>query len=140
MANKPPWPSEPDDLIYADPATWARCRILRHPDHGALLGYIALPREHCCAGHPPPMLSEENPLVALEVHGGITFSDGTFPSWAPQSEEEVEGLWIIGFSCDHHLDMAPGRSQVGEYRTVEYVKKELADLARQLKDIDPVII
>lgn len=140
MANENPWDIEPDDLIFADPGTWARCRIIRGPEHRALTGYVAIPLEHPMAGHKANFIGEGHPFAELQVHGGITWSEPHFPAYAPDADVSLEGLWVLGFDCLHSGDKVPGLGMDGEYRTVEFVKNELAQLAKQLAEIDRVAL
>lgn len=55
---------------------------------GHLCGYVAIPYEH-------PWVLEEELGDKSNVHGGITFSEGT-------NEE-----WIVGFDCAHSGDIIP---------------------------------
>jgi hypothetical protein len=63
--------------------------------------------------------------------------------------EESDDVWWLGFDCGHAYDLAPGMiAQMRElgvaswradstdvYRTIEYVKDQIADLAQQLKEM-----
>jgi len=58
-----------------------------------------------------------------------------------------EKIWWFGFDCNHTRDNNPFlEKQIiqfspyfprGEYRTFEYVQKEVENLARQLNGIEP---
>lgn len=85
-------------------------------------------------------LQEDDGKVALDilfnVHGGITYTGDTYPV--------DDGLWYLGFDCSHCDDLSPQdvfhsfsgdiwRLEGGrQYRSLEYVKNELALLAEQL--------
>ncbi len=77
----------------------------------------------------------------INVHGSITFSN----MW-PDLED---GLWYMGFDCGHCDDYQPGLiastekaldhfsplREYGTYRTIEYVKDQCRELARQLHEL-----
>jgi hypothetical protein len=98
------------------------------------------------------------PELALNVHGGITFSD----SCRDTSEEsagvchipgagEPDSVWWFGFDCAHCHDVSPGMDALmsgingslgissridRHYRDLEYVEAECASLAQQLAMLD----
>ena len=79
--------------------------------------------------------------IDVEVHGGLTYAE----------EDKVTGEWVLGFDCNHADDFAPKlalalmkyvdkstedlefRMKATKYRTFEWVKNEVCNLARQLK-------
>jgi hypothetical protein len=81
--------------------------------------------------------------TALSAHGGITYTDrcqagGKICHVAQPGESE--DVWWIGFDCAHSGDVTPAYDGVlfrfpgdrAVYRTVEYVKREVAKLAEEL--------
>lgn len=86
-------------------------------------------------------LQEDDGCVALDVlfnvHGGITYSGDTWPA--------RDGLWYFGFDCCHCDDLSPQDVFFSftenlwrlegdrQYRSLEYVKNELALFAAQLE-------
>lgn len=144
-----PWTDEPDKIQWQDPATGLPCLIVRGPA-GALCGYVGVPEGHPCFGkeygdcEPVTPLDEDTSYI--DVHGGLTFSD-----FCADSEDEsrhichVPGpgepdrVWWLGFDCAHFYDLSPkykDDDMLGgperSYRGIEYVKREVEKLARQL--------
>lgn len=100
----------------------------------AWCGYVRVPVEH-------PMIPNDN----LDCHGGITWSQ----SMAPWMSEEDKGWFWYGFDCSHYLDLTPEqvfKSTIERddfysdytYRTLEYVKQNVTELAHQLKAFEEV--
>ena len=95
----------------------------------------------------PPGLNDPD----VSVHGGQTFS-GFCDDKAPEGfgichrafDGRPDRIWWFGFDCGHFMDLIPSMPQMGSglptgtYRTLEYVKTECTDLARQLKATQPV--
>jgi len=78
-------------------------------------------------------------VLAIDVHGGLTFSDACCPKGGP------EGLWWLGFDCGHAGDLVPGmldkypewyRGGDDVYRHAEYVKGEVESMAEQLQKFE----
>jgi hypothetical protein len=127
-----PWQTEPDEV------TWSfgdvPCRIVRHPGHGSLNGYVAVPPSH-------PWYGTDMHDVDVDVHGGITFAGrfgihvtpdvpvedvideddlddvvsttrtfyGAFRAGKTfASKTDNADLWWIGFDCAHFMDYMPG--------------------------------
>ncbi len=181
-----PWKEEPDKMQYADEDTGYPCLIVRNRRSGNLCGYVGVPPEHIWHGKnysdtvpiPEGFMDRKMddrtamiPLIcnsanvakgkvsidlALDVHGGITFSDeyresdsgdpSTGIYYLPEEDEEVD-IWWFGFDCAHAGDLSPGMMyhmpaflglEEGVYRTVEYVQKEIQGLAKQLAAIQAV--
>lgn len=133
-----PWEHEPDNEEWIDATTGYKCTIWRHPTHGQLNGYVAIPKGHKCHG-----ASEETINNQVEVHGGLTYM-GT---------DKETGEFVVGFDTNHHNDFAPKLVQTimqysswedaelelqsrGTYRTFEWVKAEVLRLAQQLAMLD----
>ena len=125
-----PWQSEPDELEFIDKATGYACRILRAWATGSLCGYVGVRADH-------PDYHKPYDDVNVEVHGGLSFA-------AHMLNEPA--LWWLGFDCAHFGDIQPRiraicRDYLGwndsewgheRYRTIDYVREELARLAQQL--------
>jgi len=94
---------------------------------------------------------EPRPDVALNVHGGLTYSAacGGHICHVPK-EGEPDNVWWFGFDCNHYGDYGPGSvvadrkmnfahagpgGHMSAYRTVEYVKRECMRLAEQLREV-----
>lgn len=142
-----PWHSEPDLLVWTDPETSYHCHI-RRGSVGALCGYVGVAKNHPAFGmHYYDRPDDLNPTVEwwrrhvtnwvqykisdINVHGGLTFSDGS------------GDLWLFGFDCAHVFDLIPCGTQYTRdfkntevYRDIEYVKHECAFLAKQLREIE----
>lgn len=107
---------------------------------------------------------EEAIIPDVEVHGGLTFSnfcveDGREHGICHVVEPgENDRVWWLGFDCAHMNDYVPGVEatfkELGHkwpdslekhplfgkwYRTLEYVEKECAALAKQLADATDVV-
>lgn len=108
------------------------CLILRMPKMGHLCGYVKLPRQH-------PFYDNWNDWIDIDVHGGITYAQFTSEDdFIYKFMPETTDYWL-GFDCGHSTDISPGidstvlREKYGiTYKNVEFVKKQLANLASQL--------
>lgn len=150
-----PWRSEPDKIQWIDEETGYDCLIVRGP-LGALCGYVGVPPEHQCHGVDYDRVraaeEDEDGWSYIDVHGGLTYAGS-----CNDEAEECKGIchvplpgrphdvWWLGFDCAHSMDVVPGMAarerDMGlstwadprsTYRSVFYVKREVADLARQL--------
>lgn len=146
-----PWNDEPDKAQWVDEATGYDCLIIRHPAHGNLNGYVAVP-----VGHPAYGIGYDglHDMAEIDVHGGLTYAsfgdteEGNDPLLvrhpAPGRPTDV---WWLGFDCHHAFDLGPTfAARMAEipdmpprpffredvYRTFDYVKAEVESLARQL--------
>lgn len=150
-----PWQDEPDKQQLLDEATDYDVLIVRVPHSGHLCGYIGLPEGHPAYGLDYDQASalgkpDEDGYRSLRVHGGPTFSgfcqkdaeeDGI--CHVPLEGRPAKVFWL-GFDAIHSGDFGPATSaHYGwekhpweEYRTLEYMLAECADLARQLKEIE----
>lgn len=127
---------EPDKAQWIDDNTDLDCLAVRHQSSGHWCGYVGLP-----PGHPLHGKSYEEPNV--DVHGGLTFADKCNESATPCTgichiplNGRPDDVWWFGFDCAHFGDRSPGFDIVGhtgKYRTLNYVKKQCAKLAVQLK-------
>ncbi len=139
-----PWDSEPDKMQWPDAATGLPCLAVRHERMGHWCGYVGVPE-----GHPKFGASYND--VDVEVHGGLTFAAACRPGAEDKAVCHVPGpgesdkVWWLGFDCAHSWDLSPEdatrsereggiwkRGAEEEYRTLNYVKNQCANLARQL--------
>jgi|SRR3990172_582701 len=151
-----PWNDEPDKVQWQDKETGLPCLAVRGPG-GNWCGYVGVAEGHPYHGVEYSGCSlqakcgesycEHGPGNHLEVHGGITYSDfcaeekenGICHLPAPGEPEKV---WWFGFDCAHAGDLSPSYQpdyKFGSvYRALGYVKRQVAFLAKQLKNIgDP---
>ena len=121
------WMDEPDEVRFS--VAGFECFIVRHHRLGHLCGYIGVPQEH-------PFYGVNYDDIDIEAHGGLTYSDeGSGLGKKVEQFEVNEQLWFLGFDCAHFNDHIPTLEDSfgSEYRTIEYVKKELARIATQLE-------
>lgn len=129
-----PWEHEPDREEWVHELTGYRCWIWRHPTHGNLNGYVAIPKGHKVWG-------KGEDVMDIDVHGGLTYS----------SMDKETDEWVLGFDTNHADDFAPKlaitmmkyvdtgmedlefRMKATKYRDWAYVKEQVCSLARQLK-------
>jgi hypothetical protein len=138
-----PWIEEPDKAVWVDAATALSCMIVRNSS-GALCGYVGIPNTHEHYG------VTHDELYNLSCHGGLTFSskcqegvrecDRAVCHTPVEANEEEEDVWWLGFDCGHYGDLLPahrgwGSYRVGAYRSFDYVKQEVEDLAKQLTSL-----
>lgn len=121
-ADDKPWLTEPNDVLFMTDAGYP-AQISRNPITLTLCGYIYLP-----VGHPLHGIHYAKVLDAIGVHGGWTYSDS------------ADEAWCVGFDCNHYYDHAPGmagfRDSRQDYRTIEFVTKELERTAEQFKSME----
>lgn len=79
---------------------------------GYLCGYVAIPFEH-------PWALDEDLVDKSNVHGGITFSEGT-------NEE-----WMVGFDCAHSGDLIPSLPIIDDF--LERILRNLPISEEQLQ-------
>lgn len=85
-----PWMSEPDYEKWTDAATGLEC-VIERGFHGALLGYVKIPK-----AHPDHGIDYTNaPFRHMYVHGRLTFS----------GDLENDGQYWVGFDCAHYNDI-----------------------------------
>lgn len=124
MNKEQPWLTEPDSESIGAGDLYPRY-IKRAPHSGHLCGYIAFPPDH-------PWAAMSYDDIPCSVHGGLTYFRPAAKFFEP--EAFPAGWSVFGFDCAHGGDMAPRRSiYSGEYRTIEYVREQLLNLARQAK-------
>lgn len=137
-----PWVREPDKRQWMDAETGYPCLILRVGSHGALCGYVGVSE-----GHPffEKDYDEVHCMEDIDVHGGLTYADFC----RSETEEAVSvchvagpgephRVWWLGFDCVHHCDLAPAhdanhRRTTNIYRDMDYVTRQVEQLARQFK-------
>ncbi len=110
---------------------------------GAFCGYVAVG-----AGHPLFEVSySDERAEGLRAHGGLTFS-GRCQERGAESERIChtgdDKVWWFGFDCLHGGDLVPSIEKMdsifarhlgGTYRDLAYVKAQVEELARQLKEV-----
>jgi hypothetical protein len=134
--NQPgPWRGEPDRVEFEHEGF--PC-LLRRSEMGNWCGYVAVP-----PGHPAHGVSFQT--LDLGVHGGLSYSAKCFADICHVPKPgESDDVWWLGFDCAHGHDFIPRIHLVFEhdpaplgvaYRTVDYVRGEVEDLARQLREM-----
>lgn len=135
-----PWDDEPDALVWFDRRTNYPCFLVRG-SLGSLTGYVAVTPEHPAFGwgmrdSQPCKESDE-----LRVHGGVTFIGYLDEGLYPFAQVPLNWIWF-GFDCAHSRDILPAMTPAHvawcngfKYRTVTYVKRECARLAKQLAEV-----
>lgn len=147
------WDKEPDELDWKHEGL--PCSIRRVGWSGHLCGYVGIPKDHPLYGIHYSVSSESlrkrlddmmgkpmpdrfavhlsaltgsinpRPDVVFDVHGGLTYSDGSLPG-------RDGDFWWYGFDCAHADDFTPKHPSGGVYRDFDYVKRQTNDLAEQL--------
>lgn len=155
-----PWLKEPDRIEFQ--YRGYRCLILRNKDiTGALCGYVAVPKGHPFYEETWQRDGDKK-VYDLNVHGGITYAEYHQP--IRHQNEGDDDLWWLGFDCAHYGDLMPEQNKrimVGfealkkefpekeflelkellippchaTYKTVDFVKKEIRSLVRQLAKV-----
>lgn len=132
------WDNEADKIQWQDEATKLPCMIVRSGS-GALCGYVGVSESH-------PYFGQDYDGIYIDVHGGLTFASRCVENNKEHGichvveVGESDKVWWLGFDCNHCHDVAPGYSRYGEefysgeYRTIDYVKGEIAALAKQLAE------
>jgi hypothetical protein len=132
-----PWDDEPDKEQYEDLTTGLPCLVKRN-HMGVLCGYVGVAEGH-------PWYLKHYSDVMASVHGGLTYS-AFCTSDIIESEGichvpgpgEPDKVWWLGFDCAHYMDIKPNMIKypgyadgTATYKSVSFVKKECASLARQ---------
>lgn len=149
-----PWQNEPDKVQFVDRATGYPCLVVRSGGSGALCGYVGVPEGHKFHGKH----YDTEDLRDVNVHGGLTFSDKCSPNGTEERSichvpepGESDNVWWFGFDTAHCWDISPAMDatlrSIGhkpmrviddrmKYRRIGYVKRNIAKLALQLKDLE----
>jgi hypothetical protein len=128
--------------------------VAQRNDMGSWSAYVAVMPGHVWHGrsHNYGDDDEENalpPVPAVDAHGGLSWSGpGDFYRCFRADRARFEGAWFIGFDFGHSWDIQPrmlkyddelqyssDMRKMSSYKTLEYVKKECARVAEQLKAI-----
>jgi len=145
------WLTEPDKKQWMDEETGLPCLIVRSPV-GALNGYVGVDNNHSLYKKDCHEVDELMP--DLEVHGGLTFSgksekklDKKLLIFHVVEPGENEDVWWLGFDCAHAGDFCPLIARYlnfpgfknpypiqDNYKDIEWVKKEVESLAKQIKE------
>jgi hypothetical protein len=132
-----PWQNEPDRLEFKSHGF--DCLIQRVEWSGHLCGYVAVPEGH-------PYFGKNYNDVPAEAHGGLTYSEHCNGHICHKADEGSPEVWWLGFDCAHGGDLIPSsraldramgwrpgfRSTYDTYKTIEYVKRHVEQLAEQL--------
>lgn len=135
-----PWQDEPDRVEWRYKGY--PCLIVRNSLTGALCGYVGVSPTH-------PAYKQDYNDVPAEAHGGLTYSDfcdeGGAICHIPKPGESDQ-IWWLGFDCSHCEDISPGLGKLFDqyghppwevtYKDLTYVKREVRDLAAQLKAME----
>lgn len=186
------WVTEPDKIQMIHEETGLDSLIVRHPSSGHLCGYVGIAKGHpfyelrydhkvhvknlddIRTDKISPInllmaaLDTTTPLglveicVALNVHGGLSFSDHCQPGAEDDSvchivlDGRPDNIWWLGFDCAHAGDLTPSSiafhkkfvtehpefNDVPEdiYRNIAYVKSEIELLALQLSKTASLVL
>lgn len=133
-----PWLDEIDRLEFKSHGL--HCIVSRNDAMGFLCGYVAVPPEHALHG----MQYEDVAAIGvrLRAHGGVNYSKPCADEVCHEPPPgEPDNVWWFGFHCGFGFDYVPafkdwlriGRdSYRDEYRTFDYVRREVEVLALQL--------
>ena len=131
------WDEEPDVVEWRE--SGVSCLVVRMSDIGHLNGYVGVPE-----GHPWWGVGYDD--IKCGVHGGLTYSAHATWEHLPDMGAPItvndEGLWWVGFDCNHSGDFAPGmgvdsytnsytNSYTGSYKTIGYVVAEIECIVQQ---------
>lgn len=133
------WLTEPDRVEWKDELTGFPCLAHRQMHSGHWCGYVAVPPGH-------PVHGKDYELVNVEVHGGLTYGRECHGEICHKAKPgEPDDVWWLGFDCTHGVDIAPAyarrkrlcgwpTSGYASYKNLDYVKRECAELAKQLAE------
>ena len=130
-----PWDSEPQDRIewrFAEDETLV-CLMLRN-GQGAWCGYVGLPPKH--SQHGEDYYSAD--IGEASPHGGLTYAAECAGHVCHVPKEGEPEVWWLGFDCTHYCDAVPsldGQYGSGTYRDIDFVKKEVNELAAALAEV-----
>jgi hypothetical protein len=128
-----PWQTEPDRVNWKHKGL--DCLMVRNDNFLHWCGYVGIPKSH-------PFYGKDYNDVPVDVHGGLTYGKtcDNFVCHIPEKGSDDDIYWL-GFDCAHYGDLAPGMSFAfpssmsdDQYRDLEYVKKEVENLAELLAE------
>jgi|1185.fasta_scaffold22100_3 hypothetical protein len=137
-----PWVDEADRLEFE--ACGLPCLITRNPLLGTMCGYVAVP-----PGHPLHGVSYRVASAALDVHGGVNYSQRCDDEVCHKAKPgEPDDVWWFGFHCACGWDLLPymskwlgcprdGHGDLQNYRDLNFVRVECESLAVQLAALVP---
>jgi hypothetical protein len=121
------------------------CFIIRHPDDGNYMGYVAITKLS------PLVFYNGIEYVDIECHGGITYFGYTLKWW--NIKKQKNNIRWLGFDCGNGNDFKPflmnmieklinktsvARDMVemglNTYKDLEYVIKECKSIVNQILD------
>ena len=136
-----PWTDEPDKVQWVDEETGLDCLAVRHPKRGHWCGYVGVAEGHPWFGKHYNEVRLADVEEWPSVHGGLTFSDLCREGDESEAICHVpfagrpDKVWWLGFDCAHCDDIQPiypkRWTERSQYRDLQYIKSECADLARQ---------
>jgi hypothetical protein len=137
--DRGPWDDECDRKQWTDQDTGLPCLIVRNDRWGMWCGYVGVRPGH-------PYFEQKYTKPAVEVHGGLTYSDFCNEGRICHETTAEDRVWWLGFDCHHGYDYAPGfdvslppdlrqRSADVRYRNQAYVEFQCKWLAAQLAAI-----
>lgn len=150
-----PWDQEPDKVQWVDRETGFDCLAVRNPQMGNWCGYVGVPPSHRLHGfhYADPFHGERLPIdEVIAVHGGVTFAGGCQEGYPADrgvchvpAPGRPDNVWWFGFDCAHAGDLVPsmeafytehglGSDWACFYRSLRFVRSEVARLAAQLAD------
>lgn len=152
-----PWNDEPNHAEWVDQETQYPCLMLRHDALGHWCGYVGVFGDHPCYGRDYDKIE-----ARILVHGGLNYS--SFRAERRFVRVTPETPWWFGFDCAHAFDTVPAidvgalkkfkeeldaemremlerlnisdKAFKSEYRTFDWVRAEVTDLANQLGMIE----
>lgn len=129
--------------IYTDEHTGYRCMVWQRTDTLTYNGYVEVPVDHPDVIQSLKDQYASDDLFRYEVHGGVTWC-GQMGNDKWGDRTNLDGHCWVGFDCAHYGDdffnpvkekwqseIWPDSGYVK--RTEEYVRMEIAYLAKQLK-------
>lgn len=129
------WQDEPIVYRFIEKETGLHCLILRHAILGHLCGYVSIPEDYTFYGkrYDDPVFDD------IHVHWGLTFS-GNLENVQNASTGSHHKEFYVGFDCAHCDDISPllyglhgiKLSEISNYKTIDYVKAECINFAKQL--------
>lgn len=121
-----PWhnaPKQADGVFHG-----YHCKIIMHKRSKHYCGYVGVTEDHPFYGKTDEW-NGECAVSNLLVHGGVTFTGQGYWDGADKN------LWYIGFDCAHFWDRT-AQHNGGIWRDIDYVKNEIENLAKQIKEAE----